>query len=242
MLGGIPMTRLSEAEAVSVTDGIRATVDDVLKEAGEDKVTRPVIDAADELADVAGPLAAQEEAGFAERRAVDTAANRCVGGIHDVCASTVETYEQDVIPLSDDQSADLDAAKALGNTLFPNGLTFLKGRWIEQYGVTEMMLARAADPAAAAQVERLGLKGRFALLGKIHEKYGVKMGFTKIRSDDKDTPLARWHETLEVYMAAVFLGHRRDSKLRERLLAPYETAAVAARDARRKDPPPADPK
>ncbi len=79
MLGGIPMTRLSEAEAVSVTDGIRATVDDVLKEAGEDKVTRPVIDAADELADVAGPLAAQEEAGFAERRAVDTAANRCVG-------------------------------------------------------------------------------------------------------------------------------------------------------------------
>ena len=28
------MTRLSEAEAVSVTDGIRATVDEVAKEAG----------------------------------------------------------------------------------------------------------------------------------------------------------------------------------------------------------------
>ena len=234
------MTRLSEA--VSVTDGIRATVDEVAKEAGEDKVTRPVMEAAAELADAAGPLAAQDEAGFAQRKAVDTAADRCIGGVYDVCASTVETYEQDVIPLSGDQSADLDAAKALGNILFPDGLTFLKGRWIEQYGVTEMMLARAADPATAAQVDRLGLKGRFALLGKIHEKYGAKMGFTKVRSDDKDTPLARWHETLEVYMAAVFFGHRRDSKFRERLLAPYETAAVAARDARRKDPRPADPK
>ena len=122
----------------------------------------------------------------------------------------------------------------LVDNLFAQGTTFLKGRWSEQFGQTEILLARATDPEIAPHIDRLGLTPLFQLLARLHEVYGQRMGYTKVHLDGAESPLAKWHGALETYLAAVVFTHGRNAPLRQRLLEPYQTSAEAVRKARRR--------
>ena len=234
MFTGIALTRMSSGDAVTVNERIQTAVTDSEEEMGEAAVGAPVTEAARDLNEATRPLSPGDPLSYGGRRRVDRAADRCLGGIHDICHAKIGTFEQEVVPLTEPQELELESAGEVITRLFPAGKGFLKGRWSEQYGVTEMILEEALKPDIRPHLDRLGLTESLDLLTKIHTVYGERMGFTVVQPREAEMPLAIWHDALETYLAAVIYSQKKNPALKERLTEPYETMAKAIREARRR--------
>ena len=228
------MSRLEKADAITVSEQTNAVVNACVDELGEEIVTAAVVSAAHHLQGAAESLGGLEEVPFEKRREVDIAADRCVISVHTAVEGMINAFTQAVVPLNAEQQARLEAARLVDSALFPNGRDFVRGRWSEQYGGTEMLLARSQDEDVMTALALLGLDHQLALLASLHEEYGFRMGYTTVLADEEDGPLAAWHDALEVFLATVITNHRRDGALRSRLTESYEEIA---RSTRRKKTP-----
>lgn len=258
---GVPLTRMTPGNAVALTKEIKATIQDVVDKYGAERVTSPVMAAAEQLHDAAQSLINFPVTPFADKREIDIIADRIIGTIYDICAGLVQSYSQSLISITAEQQARLAAARGLCMSLFPEGTTFLKGRWSDQFGTTEILLQRARLPENQAYISALHLQPEMDLLEKAHTLYGERMGFTQVKAEDGNDPLADWHEALEAYLGSVIFAHRRSSEMRQHLTAPYEklieklrlaaqrrapatdeaTAAATAADAASTDASPVNP-
>lgn len=231
MTVGVPLTRMSPGDAVALTEEIGATVKEAMAKFGADRVTAQVMSTAEQLQSYTKPLADLIVAPYTERREVDNVADRIIGYLYNTCDSLTQAYEQNLISLTPEQQTRWQAARDLCATLFPDGVGFLKSRWSDQYGITGMMLQRAARPENQTRIQVLGMKQDFDLLEKVHRLYGERMGFTNVQPEGDQDPLADWHEALEAYLCGVMSSHRRSSELRQYLTAPYERMIERIRGA-----------
>lgn len=232
---------MSAGDAVTLTNEIKATVQEAVTKYGSDRVAPAILAAAKRLQATAKPLAQRTPMPFTDRREVDNAADRLIAGIYNICDSIVQAYELTLVPLTPEQRHRLNQARAVQESVFAEGITFLKARWSDQYGTTEMLLQRARETENQDRIKALGLTPEFALLEKVHQIYGERMGFTRVRVDDKEQdPLVEWHEAMEAYLGGIILYHKKNSEIRQYLTSPYERVVEKMR-ARRTAATPSQP-
>lgn len=222
-------------ESNTVTGKIDATVTKAVEELGEKEVTPEVIQANKELSEACKPLAFKSEFTFDQKRQVDAATDKTGYRIRNTCQDIVDSYDQEVVPLTPAQEEESEAAELILDTVISDGMSYLSGSWFRQYGGLAMLFA-LIDHKDRADIRRairiLGLTNRFELLRSLYKVYGVRMGFS-VDQMAQATALDAWHQALEHYLSAVTFKHRADSPLRERLLRPYLESVEEIRPANR---------
>lgn len=228
------LIQMTPEEAITLTHTITSTVATVTQDLSDQGVTNQVMEAAKALAQAAAPLSNVPTLSHELRMDIDNAADSVIAGIHNILQGKLQIYTQKEVPLLPAEQDENHAAQELLDLLFPQGTGFLRENWSQQYGATDILLARLEGKEAQQKATLLGLELPFGLLQRIHKEYGIRMGFTQTSTDTKDNLLRDWYESLERYMAAVTLNHKRDSAARVQLHAPYYTLESKIRERQRK--------
>jgi hypothetical protein len=217
----------------TLTNSIDVAVTAAVKEEGKSKVTEDVCNARDALLNKASALTKASNVPYKERRSIDVASDKNGSAIWNVVHGKNNAYEGAEVPLTEEEQKEWEAAQLLKSELFSSGTDFLHGRWFSQYGATERILQQSKTLEVEAAIQRLGLTPLFALWERQHKEYGKRMGFTEAGLSFAEL-FEQWDEALEVYYAMVIAKHKRGSKLRNRLLAPYLRLEEELRTLRRR--------
>jgi hypothetical protein len=215
-------------EAVTTTEKIEATIDTAVRQHGEKVITELVIGAGKRVAEAAVPLAGATEIGFVRRFAIDLVEDRGHSAVYNICDLIEWAFDQNEFPLTKRQQETLDAARTVKASAYPDGIGFARGRWVSQYGSTDIFLQKTKEPKLAAAIETLHFEVFVDFIEKTHREYGRRMGYTT--ADQTPSALSVWHDALEAYLSAVIAKHPRGA-LRDQLTSPYEEMANAAREA-----------
>jgi hypothetical protein len=237
----VPLTRMDESAAIGLSAKIVAAVEAAQRDFGPEAIHVDVVAAARELVRGATELETVKEQQFKKKQEVNTAADRCVGSIYRALGETIDCFDQKVIDLTAEEQGQLDAARTLRPLLFPDGIGFLRGGWVAQYGATQALLGRSRGEAVRPLLATAGLTHHFTFLERLHVAFGRRMGITSVTT--LVSALETWHELLEAYLSTVAARYRRHSPIRDALTAAYEQMSKAINDAKRaeSEPEPAAP-
>jgi hypothetical protein len=223
------MTKLGPADAIAVTEKLKAVLKRLVAEHGEQAVNPEVIAAAKTLFKDGEPLRGLVPSTYRDRRDLDRATDVCITAIASVSELKLSAYDQKHVELTERQEQERKAAQLVLDTLYGEGTSFLRDRWSAQFGTTEGYMQKAGTKAVTKAIDALGLTGLMGLARELHELYGQRMGFTTSETASEASPLMRWHESLEAYIGTVIGKHGRNRSLRDELTAPYEEIAATVR-------------
>ncbi len=233
MVNDLQIIAMEPEEASTATERVAAMITKCVEEYGEEAVKEFVISAAAKVQEAHELLAKLQPAPYAQRRRIDTIADRAVGSVLDLLEATVRGYNQDDVKLTPEQQAELDAAIVVIGALFSEGRGFLKQRWPIQFGFTNLLLERAKQPELQSHIACLKLEHRLSFVATVHQRYGELMGFTMVELEGENA-LTKWHKAFNHYVIAVRFAHHENPELLAQLLEPYEKTAEEIRAKRRK--------
>lgn len=159
---------MSTAEMLATS---RATISRVDKDSPEvarrdaKKVRQRAIELQDEW------IRADAQEKRADARPVDQRLDRAWSGLY----SRLESYGD----LSPEEASDAADATALRDSLFPEGLTFLKLPYVEEWAQSEKILKRIDAEGHAKTIERMCDAKFLSNLRKAHDAYGKVLGVTE---------------------------------------------------------------
>ena len=233
MYDALALVHITLPEAITLTEQLNTTVENLLKQHTIDVLKPLIVQKRDALLQVTESLHKLSGANLQERRDVDNANDSIIAGLRNTLRSIAQIYSPQRYPLSPEQQQRRDDAQSLLNELFPEGTGFLKDAHTTQYGQTRILLQNSRLPSSQAAIERLGMKDDFALLLIAHQEYGRAMGFTETL--EQPSLLETWAEALEGFLAAALASHPRNSAIRAALFAPYNTMRDQIRERRARE-------
>jgi hypothetical protein len=233
MYDALALANITLPEAITLTEQINTTVENLLKQHTKDLLGSLIIEKRDALLQVTESLHKLSGANQQERRDVDNANDSIIAGLRNTLRGIAQIYSPQRYPLSPEQQQRRNDALSLLNELFPQGTGFLKDAHTTQYGQTRILLQNSRLPPSQAAIERLGMTHDFTLLLAAHQEYGRAMGFTETL--DQPSLLETWAETLEGFLAAALASHGRTSAIRAALFAPYNTMREKIRERRARE-------
>jgi hypothetical protein len=157
--------------------------------------------------------------------------------------AAVEFYSHphaNLIPLTAEEQGRLHHFRMLLEELFPEGTYFLSLRHREQWHHLTRLQSNLVKPELQARLTALGLNTEASRILKWIERYGVRLGITKVEPEVTD-PLSQliheWHEAWGDFTVDVRSAYKgktpAETTLRDTLLAVYDRRVEEERSKER---------
>jgi hypothetical protein len=148
--------------------------------------------------------------------------------------AAVEFYSHphaSLIPLTVEEQARLHHFRMLLEELFPEGTYFLSLRHRDQWQHLNRLQSTLAKAEVQSRLTALNLNTEASRISKWIERYGIRLGITKVDpnvTDPHSQLIHEWHEAwgdFSVDVRSAYKGKTDPSEnaLRDQLLSPYET-------------------
>jgi hypothetical protein len=172
---------------------------------------------------------------------VDRATDRNIASTDDQLEAIESSFDHtSILPLTKEQAVRLADARLVRGALLPNGTSFLRLPYSEQWVRMTAMLKALGDKDVAAAVKRLGMEPEMGRLRAWVDLYGAKLGVTEAKdTDPAAVAVDAWHAAYGELMVRVHDAYddarsEQQEKIRRALVAPYDRQVEEERRAEQK--------